>query len=78
MSDYDTDSDDDLPFPLLTRGYLYEPEYTEEELLQRETEREERERRETAMESAGQDDEERERVQSTWWCSLKPNVWGYK
>ena len=37
MSDYD--SDDDMPFTLETRGDLNEPEDTEEELLQRETER---------------------------------------
>ena len=35
----DDDSDDDMLFILETRGDLYEPEYTEEELFQRETER---------------------------------------
>ena len=34
----DFDSDDDMAFTLETRGDLYEPEDTEEELLQRETE----------------------------------------
>ncbi len=33
MSDYD--SNDGILFTVETRGYVYEPEYTEEELLQR-------------------------------------------
>ncbi len=37
MSDYD--SNNETPFTVETRGHLYEPEYTEEELLQMETER---------------------------------------
>ncbi len=36
MSDYD--SDNEMPFTVDMRGYYYEAEYTEEELLQREKE----------------------------------------
>ncbi len=36
MSDYD--SNDEMLFTVETRGYLYEPEKTEEELLQLEME----------------------------------------
>ena len=73
MSDYE--SDDEMS-PLQTRGYLFEPEYTEEELVQQEIERAERERR--AMERTEQDGEERQRVDSTWCscenCKIMPTV----
>ena len=36
-SDYDRN--DKMPFIVETRGYFHEPEYAEEELLQRETRR---------------------------------------
>ena len=65
MSDYD--SDEEMPFTVGTRGYLYEPEYTKEELLQMEAEWTERERGETSEETEGQA-QVRERAQATWWC----------
>ncbi len=70
MSDYD--SDDDLPFTVDTRGYFCEPEYTEEELLQKKMGWADRERGET---SGKVESEARETAQVTWWCrcvSCKP------
>lgn len=61
MSDYD--SDDEVPFTLEPRGYLYEPEFTEEELLQMETRQAERDREETSVENVAQ-----ERIGNTQWC----------
>ena len=49
MSDYDTD-DEDIAFSTEPRGYLYEPEYTDAELRQIESERAEREREKVGTE----------------------------
>lgn len=51
MSDFD--SNNKIPFIVETKGYHYEPECTEEELLLVETEQAKRKRGETSVESDG-------------------------
>ena len=66
MSDSSSASEDDFTFaePM---GYLYEPEYTDDELRQMDSERAERERR--AREDATAAATQRPRENDTWWCS---------
>ena len=58
------EGEEDIAFTAQPMGYLYEPEYTDEDLRQMDIERAERERR---AREAGPTVRERENV--TWWCS---------
>ncbi|XP_077081441.1 P2X purinoceptor 7-like [Siphateles boraxobius] len=84
MSDYETSddetnfstvsdgSDEDSNFNSTTKGYLYEPEYTDAELEQMDKEREERERedREVVQSDAGPTTAvARGRMNDKWWCT---------
>nr|XP_055062721.1 uncharacterized protein LOC129445787 [Misgurnus anguillicaudatus] len=71
MSDYSSD-DDNIDFDTQPKGYLYEPEYTDDELRQMDLERTERERmdREVEQVEAGATAAAvRHRVADKWWCT---------
>lgn len=71
MSDYE-ESDEDIPFNIEPKGYLYEPECTDAELRQVEFERAERERadREAVQAEVGATTvAARDRVGDKWWCT---------
>ena len=65
LSDVEVEEIDDEPYEFDGRPYLFEPEYTDEELLALENERVDREaqRAEQAVVAS------RPRTSVTWWCS---------
>ena len=64
MSDFES-SDEDIGFMENPTGYLFEPEYTDEELVELEARRAEREQREREAIATGA---ARPRENATWWC----------
>lgn len=71
----DSDDDDDEPFAYGARPYLYEPEYTEEELRERD-EREARERQlaedaAAAIANTDLNSATQPRTSRNWWCTCQ-------
>ncbi|KAK0156600.1 hypothetical protein N1851_000032 [Merluccius polli] len=70
----DTDAfEDDEEFVVSSEPYLYEPEYTDEELIEMDAQRAERERAAAAA-PAGAAAENRERTSGDWWCQCQKCV----
>ncbi|KAK0152708.1 hypothetical protein N1851_005751 [Merluccius polli] len=71
----DTDAfEDDEEFVVSSEPHLYEPEYTDEELIEMDAQRAERERAAAAA-PAGAAAENRERTSGDWWCQCRNVEW---
>jgi len=66
-----SDIEDDEECVLFNEPYMYEPEYTDEELIEMDAKRSEREKKSVETAAPGDAIENRDRTSGDWWCQCR-------